>query len=132
VHRIAKQKGARASARAPTTAKRHQAKTARRSVMPEQRKQNDDRQRHAEQPKQNSASHTHGSLLSKQLKPVGSLESVSQALSKNVEAHVWFPPPGCARCVPSDAADTSLRNPSREQSGRLCDYIMSSPPLRAY
>jgi hypothetical protein len=30
-----------------------------RSVMPEQREQNDDRQWHAEQPKQNSTSETH-------------------------------------------------------------------------
>jgi hypothetical protein len=59
--------------------------------MPEQRKQNDDRQRHAEQPQQNSASHTHDSLLSKQIKAGWLLAKVSQTLSKNVEAIVWFP-----------------------------------------
>jgi hypothetical protein len=34
------------------------------SMMPEQRQQNDDRQRHAEKPKKNSASETHGCFLS--------------------------------------------------------------------
>ena len=32
--------------------------------MPEQRQQNDDRQWHAQKPKQDTASHTHGRLLS--------------------------------------------------------------------
>jgi hypothetical protein len=58
--------------------------------MPEQRKQNDDRQRYAEQPQQNSASHTHGFLLWKQKSRLAPWK-VSQTLSKNVEPFVWFP-----------------------------------------
>jgi hypothetical protein len=79
--------------------KTHRAKTARRSVMPEQREQNDDRQRHAKHPQQNSASHTHQVLSSsKQISRLAPCK-VSQTLSKNVEANVWFPTPECRRTL---------------------------------
>ncbi len=51
-------------------------------VMPKQRQKDHDRQRHTEQPKQNSASHTHGVYLL--------TNRISQTHSKNVAGIVWF------------------------------------------
>jgi hypothetical protein len=86
--------------------------------MPEQRKQNDDRQRHAEQPKQNSASHTHGVSPLEAIKPFGSVEGVSNALTTSKQksgSNVGTP---AIRAASSAVDQFDTR---REQLGRLCD-----------
>jgi hypothetical protein len=92
--------------------------TPARSVMPEQREQNDDRQRHAEKPKKKSASQTHSEAPFQRRK-------ASETLSTNVEAKLWFRARERVRRKPQTEVGTAA-----EQFRRLCDYVNAGGMIR--
>jgi hypothetical protein len=81
--------------------------------MPEQRQQNDDRQGHAEKPKQNSASETHDAPLLRRW-------SCSNA-HDNVEAAIAVPDAGTSRNARFRACEARLRDAERARPRRSGD-----------